>query len=396
MTAERTLLFIVHYPVFGGPHNQALQLDEELRSRGWRTIVVLPTEPGNAVARLTAGAIHVIQTPLGRVRALRSPSLQWRYATGFLSDIRRLRAIIREHRPAVVVIGGLVNPQGAIAAKLERVPVVWELLDTRAPRWLMAVAMIWVRSLSNAVLSTGRQTALFHPGGDRLGARLFEYFPPVNLEVFRPDQSQRTAARLRLGFTDADLVVGTVGNLNPQKDHLTFVRAAASLRKQNQSTRFVIFGAPSANHVEYVSAVKREASSRGLVEGVDFRIVDPSHEVAFWLQSLDVFWLTSEPRSEGIPTVIGEAMATGIPVISSNVGSVNEAVIDGVNGFVVEALRPEAFASATARLLSDPARRAALSAGALETARAKFSVSRSADSHISALMWATNAAQSAS
>ncbi|HRC62745.1 MAG TPA: hypothetical protein PLX85_05920, partial [Dehalococcoidia bacterium] len=50
------LLHVVHYPVFGGPHNQALRLAEPLRRRGWETTVLLPDEPGNAAERLREAA----------------------------------------------------------------------------------------------------------------------------------------------------------------------------------------------------------------------------------------------------------------------------------------------------------------------------------------------------
>ena len=48
------VLAVIHYPTFGGPHNQVTGLDAALRDRGIETVAVLPDEPGNAVGRLLA------------------------------------------------------------------------------------------------------------------------------------------------------------------------------------------------------------------------------------------------------------------------------------------------------------------------------------------------------
>src|SRR3989442_11318026 len=63
----RTILNVVHYPVFGGPHNRIQRLAEPLRERGWRTIAALPDEPGNAAARLRSDGVPVVQLSMGRL-----------------------------------------------------------------------------------------------------------------------------------------------------------------------------------------------------------------------------------------------------------------------------------------------------------------------------------------
>jgi hypothetical protein len=62
------ILFLVHYPVFGGPHNKALRLAGPLRRLGVKTTVLLPDEPGNAAPRLQTASVDVITMPLHRLR----------------------------------------------------------------------------------------------------------------------------------------------------------------------------------------------------------------------------------------------------------------------------------------------------------------------------------------
>ena len=85
-------LAVIHYPFFGGPHNQALRLARPLRSRNVETTVVLPRDEGNAQARLRAAGVDVIECPLSRLRAQLSPAIQVRYAHSFAADVRRLLA----------------------------------------------------------------------------------------------------------------------------------------------------------------------------------------------------------------------------------------------------------------------------------------------------------------
>ncbi len=69
MTTTRRYLFVIHYPVFGGPHNQALRLAGPLAASGWETVVLLPDEPGNSADRLRDAGIEVVTAPLSRIRA---------------------------------------------------------------------------------------------------------------------------------------------------------------------------------------------------------------------------------------------------------------------------------------------------------------------------------------
>src|SRR5947207_12824700 len=93
---SKRCLFVIHYPVFGGPHNQALRLAPALRSLGWEMIVLIPDEPGNAAERLRAAGVQTVEAPLGRLRASGDPRLHLRFVGGFYPEIRRIRSLIRQ------------------------------------------------------------------------------------------------------------------------------------------------------------------------------------------------------------------------------------------------------------------------------------------------------------
>lgn len=376
------LLHVIHYPVFGGPHNQALRLNEALAEQGWDSVVALPAEPGNAAARLADGGVKVRRLRLDRLRASPSLRLQLRFLCGFVPGVKRLRDLIRSEEVDLVVVGGLVNPHAALAARLEKKPVVWQLLDTSAPKPLVHMLMPIVKRLADAVLVTGVEVAEAHPGLASLGDRVLCYFPPVDTEQFKMNQELRLTSRKELGLAERDVVVGSVSNVNPDKDQLTFVMAAAGLRTVLPEVRFVIMGARYPQHADYVAKLERTAHELGLTVGADLIFHDPGPEVARFGMALDVFWLTS--RSEGIPTVIEEAMALGLPVVATDVGSVRRAVDDGLTGFVVPVKDPKAIALHTADLLGDAELCEEFGERARVRAENDFSISTCAETHLEA------------
>lgn len=388
------VLHVVHYPVFGGPHNRALRLHRPLGQRGWETIVLLPDEPGNAADRMQAAGLEVVTIPLRRLQVQREPRIHLRYALALPEDVARVRRVIRERDIDVVLINGLVNPHAAIAARLEKVPVVWQLLDTRAPMALRRVMMPIVSRLSDIVMSTGMEVARVHPGAIALGARLVPFFPPVDTNLFRPDASRGRSAREELGLAPDDLIVGNVSNVNPQKGHGTFIRAAAALRRSHPNVRFLILGAIYRNHSAYTEGLWRQAGTLGLQLGRDLIVRDPGSRVAELAPAFDVFWLTSEPRSEGIPTVVEEAMAMGIATVTVDVGAVREAVEDGVTGFIVPPLDPDAIAGATLRLLENPNLRLRMGIEARRRAVERFDSEACAETHVRAFEAAVKHAES--
>lgn len=381
--SRRRFLFVIHYPVFGGPHNQALRLAGPLAERGWETVVLLPDEPGNAAPRLLEAGVRVLTAPLVRIRAKPDPRLQLRTAAHFRRDIRTIRRTLVGEKADLVLLGGLANPQAAVAGRAERVAVCWQLLDTRIPAALSAAYFPLLARYADSLMVTGNRVARAHPGVPRLASRTVPFFPPVDRGLFVPDAGLRAASRRELGLNDESPVVGIVGNLSPMKGHGTFLQVAARLHRLHPAARFLILGADFAYRPEYSQSLWAEAERLGLSLGETLIVRDPGGRIPELAQALDILVLTSEPRSEGIPTVIGEMMALGKPVVAADVGSVREAVMDGVDGFVVPARDVAAFTTAIGRLLDDPELFARMSAAALEGA-SRYSIETSADVHVRA------------
>ena len=378
------VLHVTHFPIFGGPHNQALRLAAPLARRGFETVVVIPSQPGNAADRLRAGGVDVCTMPLHRLRATADPRAHAALAAALPSEVRRLRKLIGDEEIDIVQVAGLVNPHAAIAARLEHVPVVWQLLDTRAPRPLAAAAMVWVRELADVVMATGLAVAKAHPGYGAIADRVIPFFPPVDLHQFTPHPGLKDEVRAEWGIPVADPVVGCVANINPQKGILELVRAFAAMRSRRPDARLVLVGAEYATHASYSAAVRAEMTVGGLIEGQDVVFVGGREDVERQLAGMDVVALAAVPRSEGITTAILEAMATGLPVVVTDVGALREAVTDGGCGLVVPPGDVTSFATALGRLLEVPSLRAEMGRVGHRTAKAKFGVDTCVATHLRA------------
>lgn len=380
------VLFVIHYPVFGGPYNQALRLGAPLAARGFETIVVVPTEAHMGVERLRAAGLQVRAVGLHRLRATRDIGAHVSLVANAPREIRRLRRLIRSEGIDLVQLGGLVNPHAAIAARLEHVPVVWQLIDTRAPWPVAAASILLVDGLADVVMSTGVAVARAHPGYRRIADRVVPFFPPVDVALFAPRPGQKAAVRAGWGVPNERLVIGSVANINPQKGILELVASFdhARIRTGRSDVALVLVGEEHDTHAAYSALVRARIRAAGLIEGRDVVFVGGRADVEWQLVGMDLFALAAVPRSEGITTAVLEAMAAGVPPVATDVGALREAVDHARTGLLVAPNDPRAFGEALATLLMDDDRRSRMGAEARRVAEETFGLDATAEAHVTA------------
>jgi len=167
----------------------------------------------------------------------------------------------------------------------------------------------------------------------------------IELARFQQPARPREAVRAELGIPLGAAVVGTVTRLSPQKAPLDFVAAAAQVAAYRQDVHFVIVGDGPLR-----ADVEARVVASGLAERV--HLTGLRRDVADLMHSFDVFALTS--LWEGLPRVLPQAMAAGLPIVATAVDGNAEAVADGINGFLTPPGDPQAMAIALLRLLEDP------------------------------------------
>lgn len=167
----------------------------------------------------------------------------------------------------------------------------------------------------------------------------------VEIERYAP--LARDTVRRR---TDGPFVIGALGRLVEKKGMDVLVRAAALLARQGRSLRVEIAGdGPLMEELKSLAKAE-EVSAR-----IQFKGALPHTEVFPWLETLDLFALACKKDKngdmDGIPVVLMEAMALGIPAISTEISAIPELVEDGVSGLIARPDDPESLAEKIAVIM---------------------------------------------
>ncbi|MBZ0104389.1 MAG: glycosyltransferase family 4 protein [Sulfuricella denitrificans] len=187
---------------------------------------------------------------------------------------------------------------------------------------------------------------------------------PTGIDLSRFSPGDRAEARKTLGLAPEGLYLGIVSTLRSWKGHAYLLEAMTLLVEDYPDLRLVIVGdGPQRENLD------RKINALALKDKV--MLAGQRDDVPLWLRALDVFTLPSYGE-EGVPQAIMQAMACGIPVVSTTVGAIGEAVADGVTGILVAPRDSAALTSALSRLLADLELRRGMGAAGAERARKYF------------------------
>ena len=189
----------------------------------------------------------------------------------------------------------------------------------------------------------------------------------VDRERFHP--GDRQAARAALGLRRRH-VLAFVGRLQPLKAPDVAVLALGALARQRPDldVELLVVGGASGNGDEEPARLARLAAEAGVADRVRFLAPRPHDRLAAVYRAADLVLMPSWSESFGLVAL--EAQACGTPVVAAGVGGLLHAVGDGTTGMLLADHDPEAWASAIARLLSNPRRLAAMGAAAARFAGA--------------------------
>lgn len=184
-------------------------------------------------------------------------------------------------------------------------------------------------------------------------------------ELAAGDASRRSTLRSEFGFDDDDFVAIQVARLHELKDHATAVATIQEAAKSNGNIKLLIVGEGDQRE-----SIEAEIAARRLQDQVV--LAGNRNDVPDLLTASDAFLMTS--ISEGIPLTIIEAMAAGLPVVSTAVGGIPEMIQHGQSGFLAEAKDANTLAEHLVHLATDEKHRQAIIEQGRLQAKAKFSL----------------------
>ena len=176
----------------------------------------------------------------------------------------------------------------------------------------------------------------------------------------------RPAMRSQLELEPHHIAIGTVGDVTERKGQLHLVRAMSEVLRQVPEARLLLVG---RCYAKYEAKVRREIDRLQIAHAVKF--CGYRSDIRNILAALDIFALASVEEPFGISAL--EAMAAGLPVVTTSAGGLPEIVIHGDTGFLVRPRDPKALAEALVDVASDMSLRSRFGASGLARARTHFS-----------------------
>jgi len=188
----------------------------------------------------------------------------------------------------------------------------------------------------------------------------------VDTRAFRPAAGgERLTPRRALGLSETDVVLMSVGSLKPIKGIDVLLRSVAPVMQAHARAKLVVVGdGPDRGALQLL------ARELGVADRVQFAGLRA--DVDTLLRAADALVLSS--RSEALPTVLLEAMATGLTVVATNVGGVSEIVEAERSGLLVAAEDVAALSSALTRLVADESLRTTMGARGREVVESRFRI----------------------
>ena len=353
---------VLHRFDVGGLENGVVNLINRMPAERFRHAVIALTEVGEFRRRVQRDDVtfHALHKPPGQG----------------LKVAPKLVRLLRELKPAVVHTRNLGALEMMLPSTWAGVPVRvhgehgWDVGDPDGRSLKCRLVRRVYRPFVHRYVALSRQIQRYLIAGVGVPPeRIEQIYNGVDTRRFQPP-SQGRAPIPGAPFSDPSLwLVGTVGRLQTIKDPLLLGRAfvrALELRPEAASRlRLVVAG----------DGPLRAALQQRLAEGGHASLTwvpGERHDVPDVMRGLDAFVLPS--RAEGISNTILEAMATGLPIVATDVGGNGELLDDGVTGRLVPADDADALARALLDDLVDPTRARQRGAAAREVVQRRFSL----------------------
>jgi glycosyltransferase involved in cell wall biosynthesis len=342
-------------PFFGGPERQMLGLACSL-PKAYRSVFLTFAEGGRCRALLEQVHRHGLE---GWALESNFPHVA-RAAREVARELRRLRADI------VCCSGYKPDLIGWLAARQVGVPCVsvshgwtwaswkvrvYEALDRLVLRWMDAVVCV----------SEGQAVKVRKAGVS--ADRVVVIRNAVGPEAFAGPDAESRKVLERLFPRPPRRIVGAAGRLSPEKGFDRLIDAAAVVTRAGPDTGFVVFGDGPLR-----GALAERIAVRGLQDR--FILAGFRTDLERFLPQLDLGVLSS--LTEGLPVVLLEILAAGVPAVSTAVGGTPEVIEDGVHGYLVPAGDPEALARRILDALKDEEARRAMGERGRQRVREHF------------------------
>ena len=290
----------------------------------------------------------------------------YRHAATFLSSARALAGVLKRERADLVHCADIdAAHHTSLSGRLARLPVIshvrnrWDDVSRRDCSFLRAVQKF-------VFVSQDTWRRFSCKVSDSRGVVIYD-----GIDIPTPGADDRARIRHEFGIPAHAPIVGMMARVHPQKDFGTLAKAAERILGTVPDTRFVIVGdhASASTYREHYSWVQQVLAERGISES--FVFAGYREDALSFLAAFDIFVLAT--HWEGLPLVILEAMAQGLPVVATAVDGVPEVIQHGETGLLHAHENDEELAGHLLSLLGDRSLAARMGSAGKAMVQTRFS-----------------------
>jgi len=325
----------------GGAETQLVSLAQGLKKNGHDVFVALFYYKGRLINNLIKSEITII-------------SLEKTGRWDIVGFVYRYIKLLQKKKPDVVYgFLGTSNIMNAlIKCFFKKMKFVWGIrssaMDIKKYDWLVqlfykiesVLSFIPDHIIANSY--SGRDSAVQRGFPEK---KISVIVNGIDAEQFCPNKKSRKELRKKWGVAENEKLIGHVGRLDPKKDHMTFLEAAAIVKEKNDDAHFVCVGDGPQNYRYYLEDLGKKLGLRD-------RLIwaGALSDIANVYNALDIL-VSSSAYGEGFPNVIGEAMACGVYPVVTDVG--DSARIVNSLGKIVKPQNKDELAEAVLSSLSE-------------------------------------------
>ena len=345
---------------------------------------LIPNGAEDIIKRFSERSVSYCEADLSRLRISPNPKVQYRVFMDFWKTVSNIRTIINENSIDVVVVCGMENPHAAIAGKLEGKKVIGQVLGLGIPGFVRPLIGFWTRLTCDVGMTPGSNLTKYFPGYLPIEKNV-PFFPPIDFDIYKFRGKNHEFAS-RHGIDVERPVIGTVGNINPAKDYVTFIKSCARIKKVIPGTQILIKGNVLRSQVALFEKLKILANQNNLIDNRDIFFVQDAKDSSAALSLMDCYVQTS--IGEGISTALLEAMSMERAVVATNVGGTSDVIQDGHNGVLVNTRDHIFISNVVINLLKDDRKIENMSSQARQFVMSNTSVEACASAYLKAIVMA--------
>ena len=292
------------------------------------------------------------------------------YIVTFLKSITFLFIYIKKNKISSVYTNSSVVIPGALVSYILGIKHIWHLHEVlNECTFINIVFKLVINIFSDKIIAPSKQAIKSFQFADKFSNKYELVYNGVDIKKFGRRASPKEVLLKKYNLNQDVKYIGMAGRLSPRKGHTIFIQAASKMCQNHNDVEFLIAGEAFYKKDNYLNSVNKEIYDLELDKKITF-LGHISNMQEFY-PMLDIFVLPSI-LPECFPLTILEAMAMGIPVVSSALGGPLEIIENGKDGYLYPHDSTDELVTILSKLVIDDHKRKLLSTNAQKKIKERF------------------------